>query len=78
MNCCTSKRGKVTLTGELAPVRHPAKRRRLKTVLQEIMYRAARVIVHARRWALDFGHGVAAHVRVFSELQTRLAWPPPG
>jgi len=30
-------------------VRHPAKRRQLKTVLQKIMYRVARVIEHARR-----------------------------
>ena len=43
------------LTGEISPARHPAKRRRLKTVLQEIMYRAARMIEHARKIILDFG-----------------------
>jgi len=53
-------------------IRHPAKRRRLKTVLQEIMYRAAKVVEHARRLVLDFGRGVAAHVQVFAALQQRL------
>jgi hypothetical protein len=47
--------GQLGLTGELAPVRHPAKRRRLKTVLQEIMYRAAQFIRKARQRILDFG-----------------------
>lgn len=41
--------GQLGLMGKLAPIRHPAKRRRLKTVLQEIMYRAAKFVAHARR-----------------------------
>ena len=46
---CLRLLGQLGRTGTLAPVRLPAKRRRLKTVLQEIMYRAAGYIVHARR-----------------------------
>jgi len=69
---CLRLIGQLGLTGDIAPIRHPAKRRRLKTVLQEIMYRAAKVATHARRLILDFGHGVAAHARVFIALQERL------
>jgi len=36
--------GQLGMTGELSPVRHPAKRRRLRTVLQELVHRAALVI----------------------------------
>jgi hypothetical protein len=70
---CLRLLGQLGLTGEIAPIRHPAKRRRLKTVLQEIMYRAAKVVAHARRLILDFGRGVAAHVKVFVALQTRIS-----
>jgi len=69
--------GQLDLTGTIAPVRHTAKRRRLKTVLQEIMYRTARVIEHARRMVLDFGRGVVALMRLFIHLQERLQVPPP-
>lgn len=69
---CLRLMGQLGLTGDLAPIRHPAKRRRLKTVLQEVMYRAAKFVAHARRLTLDFGRGVAAHANVFAELQGRL------
>ncbi|MDF9392785.1 MULTISPECIES: IS1380 family transposase [Methylococcus] len=69
---CLRLLGQLGLTGEIAPIRHPAKRRRIKTVLQEIMYRAAKFVAHARKLVLDFGRGVAAHVDVFMQLQTRL------
>lgn len=36
------------------------------------MYRAAKFVAHARRLALDFGRGVAAHVKVFEAIQNRL------
>ena len=36
---CLRLLGQFGLNGDLTPLRHPAKRRRLKTVLQEIMYR---------------------------------------
>ena len=64
--------GQLGLTGEIAPIRHPAKRRRLKTVLQEIMYRAAKFVTHARKLLLDFGRGVAYDAQVFIALQERL------
>jgi hypothetical protein len=34
---------------------HPAKHRQIRTVLQEIMYCAAQVILKARQWWLDLG-----------------------
>jgi hypothetical protein len=42
------------LLREDAPVRHDAKRRRLRTVMQELMYLAARVVESGRRLALKF------------------------
>ena len=69
---CLRLLGQLGLTGDIAPVRHPAKRRRIKTVLQEIMYRAAKFVSHARRLVLDFGRGVAVHVNVCEMLQTYL------
>jgi hypothetical protein len=47
--------GQQGLLGPLAPLRHPAKRRRIKTVIQELIVRAARVIRHAGRCALGLG-----------------------
>lgn len=46
--------GLIGLTGNVSPVRHPAKRRRIKTVIQELMYLAARVITTGRRMKLRF------------------------
>ena len=69
---CLRLLGQLGLTGEIAPIRHPAKRRRLKTVLQEIMYRAAKFVAHARKLVLDFGRNFADHVKVFVALQDRL------
>ena len=46
--------GLIGLTGEISPVRHPAKRRRLRTVMQELMYLAARVVEIGRSLALKF------------------------
>ena len=48
--------GLVGLLRKDAPVRHDAKRRRLKTVMQELMYVAARVVESGRRLALKFSH----------------------
>ena len=69
--------GQLGLTGDIAPIRHPAKRRRIRTVLQEIMYRAAKFVAHARQLVLDFGRGVAAHAKVFLHVQERL-WAATG
>ena len=46
--------GLIGLVGNISPVRHRAKRRRLKTVMQELMYLAARVIRTGRRIKLRF------------------------
>ena len=66
---CLRLLGQLGRTQQIAPIRHPSNRRRLKTVLQKTMYRAAEVVEHARRMMLDFGRGAAAHVRVFTEFQ---------
>ena len=47
--------GQGALLGKDAPVRHAAKRRRIKTVMQELMYKAGRMIKHAGRWVLGIG-----------------------
>jgi len=47
--------GQFGLLGPKSPVRHPAKRRRIRTVLQEIMYVAARLVRTGRRLILRFG-----------------------
>ncbi len=46
--------GLVGLLRDDAPVRHKAKRRRLRTVMQELMYVAARVVDSGRQLALKF------------------------
>ena len=52
--------GQHTLNEPKSPVRHKAKRRRIKTVMQEMMYKAARMIKHARSWLLGLGAGDGA------------------
>lgn len=52
--------GQQALLNEHAPPRHPAKRRRLKTVMQEMMCVAARLTTHARRLALNFSRDCPA------------------
>ena len=47
--------GQHTLHGDEAPVRHKASRRRIKTVMQEMIYKAGRMIHHAGRWVLGLG-----------------------
>ena len=47
--------GQNTLNEPDAPMRHTAKRRRIKTVMQEMMFKAARMIKHAGRWVLGLG-----------------------
>ena len=46
--------GQLGLTGEKSPVRHPAKRRRIRTVMQELMYLAARLVKTAHRLKIVF------------------------
>ena len=47
--------GQHTLHGKDAPVRHTAQRRRIRTVMQELMFKAARMVKHARQWVLGLG-----------------------
>ncbi len=68
---CLRLIGQLGLTGDLAPVRHPAKRRRLKTVLRELMYRAAQYIRKARQRILDFGRHCPV-TAVFAAVQDEL------
>ena len=58
--------GLIGLVGNISPVRHPAKRRRLKTVMQELMYLAARVIRTGRRIKLRFSR----HCPAFEAYET--------
>jgi hypothetical protein len=63
--------GQAGLHGPDAPVRHAAKRRRLKTVMQELVYRAGRLIEHGRRLILGLGandRSAKAFTRVHGEL----------
>lgn len=65
--------GQIGLLGDWAPVRHPAKRRRLRTVMQELMYMAARVLRTGHRLVLRFAHhcpGFAAFDVVYGRLAT--------
>jgi len=64
--------GQNALIGKDAPVRHAAKRRRMKTVMQEIMFKAGRMIKHAGRWVLGLGANDSAHT-VFERLYQQLA-----
>jgi hypothetical protein len=63
--------GQAGLHGPDAPVRHAAKRRRLKTVMQELVYRAGRLIEHGRRLILGLGandRSAKAFTRLHGEL----------
>lgn len=63
--------GQAGLHGPDAPVRHAAKRRRLKTVMQELVYRAGRLIEHGRQLILGLGandRAAQAFTRVHGEL----------
>jgi hypothetical protein len=59
--------GQHALTQPDAPLRHPAKRRRVKTVLQELMFKAGRMIQHAGRWVVGLGAHDSAYT-VFARL----------
>ncbi len=67
--------GQQGLLGPDAPVRHSAKRRRIKTVMQELIYRAGRLIEHGRRLILGLGANDRAS-NVFKRLHTQLAAAP--
>lgn len=62
------------LLGDKTPVRHPAKRRRIKTVIQELMYLAARLIETGRRIRLRFSRHSGLSFEAFAGLYQRLAY----
>lgn len=64
--------GQNGLLGPDAPPRHKAKRRRIRTVMQELMYLAARLIRTGRRLKLAFGRTCLA-VPIFRRLYLQLA-----
>jgi hypothetical protein len=64
--------GQLGLLGEMSPVRHPAKRRRIKTVIQELMYLAARLVRTGRRLKLLFSRHCPAF-GAFHALYVRFA-----
>jgi Transposase DDE domain group 1 len=66
--------GQSGLLGPDAPVRHSAKRRRIKTVMQELIYRAGRLIAHGRQLILGLGANDRAGA-VFRRLHAQLVAP---
>lgn len=64
--------GQSALLSKDAPSRHAAKRRRIKTVMQELMYKVGRMIKHAGRWALGIGahdSGFALFDQLYGQLK---------
>lgn len=66
--------GQLGLIGNRVPVRHPAKRRRIRTVIQELMYFAGRLIATGRRFKLRFSRHVEIHAEAFMRVYERLAY----
>lgn len=66
--------GQIGLIGEQTPVRHPAKRRRIKTVIQELMYLAARMIASGHRLRLRFSRHSGFSYSAYERLYQRLAY----
>lgn len=63
--------GQLGLLGDKSPVRHPGKRRRIKTVIQELIYLAARLIRSGNRLRLRFGCYCPAY-EAFTDVYDRL------
>ena len=64
--------GQHTLHESDSPMRKAALRRRLKTVMQEMMFKAARIISHARGWVLGLSasdSGFAVFERAFGKMR---------
>ena len=64
--------GQQGLLGPDAPVRHSAKRRRIKTVMQELIYRAGRLIETGRQLILGLGANDRS-AKVFRQMHVELA-----
>lgn len=65
--------GQNGLTGDDAPLRHPARRRRIRTVMQELMYLAGRLVQTGRRLKLALGRHCPA-AAIFQRLYEQLAY----
>jgi hypothetical protein len=66
--------GQISLVANKKIFRHEAKRRRIKTVMQEIMYLAARLISTGRRLKLKFSRHMSAHAEAFRIAYDHLAY----
>jgi len=66
--------GQVSLINAKGIIRHDAKRRRVKTVIQELIYFAGRIVTSGRRLKLRFSRHVTAHVAAFRQIYERLAY----
>ena len=66
--------GQISLVTSKGIIRHEAKRRRIKTVIQEMIYFAGRMIVTGRRLKLRFSRHVTAHAEAFASIYDRLAY----
>jgi hypothetical protein len=63
--------GQHTLHESDSPLRKSALRRRIKTVMQEMMFKAARIISHARGWALGIS-GSDSGFAVFERAHAKM------
>ena len=64
--------GQTCLIGPDSPIRHKAQRRRIKTVMQELVYQSARLLERGRQFILRFGRhspGLSAFMNLFPEKQ---------
>ncbi|MDI6798108.1 MAG: IS1380 family transposase [Desulfatibacillaceae bacterium] len=64
--------GQKGLLGKNSPVRHKAKRRRIRTVIEELMIMAGRLVKSARQLRLRFGRHCPAY-EAFLEVHTALS-----
>jgi hypothetical protein len=64
--------GQVALVNAKGIICHEAKRRRVKMVIQELVYFAGRLITSGRRLKLRFSRHVTAHAQVFEQIYQRL------
>jgi hypothetical protein len=66
--------GQLSLVTSRGIIRHPAKRRRIKTVIQELICCAARLIATGRRLKLRFSRHIQGHFEAFGYAYQRLAY----
>jgi len=66
--------GQTVLVGSKGIIRHEAKRRRIKTVIQEMIYFAGRLIATGRRLKLRFSRHASGHAEAFAQMYERLAY----